>query len=63
MPIVYDRKTKKWELKIRPGDKEETLAVLEVGKRVIVGELMSGHTQAVYKKWLDMPSELMWGPE
>ena len=63
MPIIYDKKKKKWELKIKEGDKEELAAVIEVGKKVIVGELTREFTQATYSRWLEMPEQMIWGPQ
>lgn len=59
MPIVYDKKTKKWDLRIKEGDKEELQAVLAVGRKVILGELSGSFTAKVQQRWLEMPEEMM----
>lgn len=59
MPIVYNKKSKTWELKIKEGDHEELKAVMELGKKVIVGELSHDFTKEVYRSWLDIKKNQM----
>lgn len=56
MPIVYDNKTKKWELKVK--SPEEARAVFEIGKRAIVTGLTVDQTSKMFNDWLtnkDLP--------
>jgi hypothetical protein len=56
MPIVYDKKTKTWQLAIKTP--EEAAAVFEIGKRAIVTGLTVEHTSRMFNAWLtdkDLP--------